>query len=204
MMATNTSSTTTARWSPLTKLMLLVGVLAVPYLLWTAPDSGAPTTATAVARPPAEVAAAAVVGVAPAEAARRRALPSLQAFAAVVERPLFAPTRRFQRPVDAAAPEEPVPVAEEEAPPEPEAPGGPERPELRFFGTVRQGGKVAALVTGEAGVGRLRVGDEVGGWEVTEVTRDRLVLANGGEEMAFEIFGKGAAGDDTAAEEEQE
>jgi hypothetical protein len=38
-------------------------------------------------------------------------------------------------------------VAEvEDAPPEPEA-AGPERPDLRFFGTVRQGGKMAALVT---------------------------------------------------------
>jgi Tfp pilus assembly protein PilP len=192
-MATNT---TTARWSPVTKLSILGAAVAVPYLLWTAPDSGAP----AVARPPARAVEDAGTGpagaaaTAPAEAARRRALPPLQAFAAVVERPLFAPTRRFARPVDAQAPE-PEAVAEaEDAPPEPEA-AGPERPDLRFFGTVRQGGKMAALVTGEAGVGRLRVGDAVGDWQVAEVTRDRLVLVYEDEKLAYEIFGKAAADD---------
>jgi hypothetical protein len=192
-MATNT----TARWSPVTKIAILGAAIAVPYLLWTAPDSGTP----AVARPPARAAeeagtgpaGAAVTAAAPTEAAaRRRALPPLQAFAAVVERPLFAPTRRFVRPVDPQAPE-PEAVAEvEEAPPEPEA-TGPERPDLRFFGTVRQGGKMAALVTGESGVERLRVGDTVGDWQVTEVTGDRLVLVHEDERLAYEIFGKAAA-----------
>ncbi len=199
MMATNSTAT---RWSPVTKLSILAGAVAVPYLLWTAPGSSPP----AVARPPVRAAEdvgtgpglAATAATAPtAEPARRRALPSLQTFAAVVERPLFAPTRRFVRPVDAPEPE-PVAEAGEEVLPEPAA-AGPGRPDLRFFGTVRQGGKVAALVTGDAGVERLKVGDDVEGWQVTEVTRDRLVLVREGEELAYEIFGKAAATDDDGA-----
>ena len=189
-MATNT----TARWSPVTKIAILGAAIAVPYLLWTSPESDP----VAVARPPARAAEDAGTGpagtaaAAPAEAARRRALPPLQAFAAVVERPLFAPTRRFVRPVDPQAPEPEAAAEVEEAPPEPEA-AGPERPDLRFFGTVRQGGKMAALVTGESGVERLRVGDTVGDWQVTEVTGDRLVLAHEDEKLAYERFGKAAA-----------
>ena len=115
-------------------------------------------------------------------------LPPLERLTAVVERPLFSPTRRM--PVQTAA------VEVEAAPVESSAPmaAGPAEPEVRFFGTARQDGKAAALVTfpGTAKVGRLLPGDHVGDWQVLTVERNRLVLGLGDEQRAFQLFGAGA------------
>lgn len=169
-------------WHPGTKFLLLAGLVAVPYLWWTTSDP--PRPAAPVVR-----AAADPGGTAPPPGALEPyALPPLERFAAVVERPLFSPTRRMP-PIEEAPPEV------EEAPPEVvEAPAGPEEPELRFFGTVRQGGRALALVTFPAtnAVARLGPGDRVGEWEVTQVEPNRLVLAIGEERREFEIFGAGS------------
>jgi hypothetical protein len=182
------TSTAATKWHPATKLLLLVSLLAVPYLLWTRQDGGAGVAAPA-ARDPGTVAAAAVTEPPPA-ALEPYALPPLERFAAVVERPLFSPTRRM--------PPLPEPVAEpqgepESAPPPVAEPAGPEEPELRFFGTFRQGDRAAALVTFPAtnAVARLAPGDQVGEWEVLEVERNRLVLGLGEERRSFEIFSPG-------------
>ena len=115
-------------------------------------------------------------------------LPPLERFTAVVERPLFSPTRR-------------MPTAAADRPRrKPRRAGargaggqGPAEPELRFFGTVRQGGTAAALVTypATAEVARLRPGDTVGEWQVLSVERNRLELGLGEERRSFEIFGAG-------------
>jgi hypothetical protein len=184
------------RWHPATKLLVLLAAVAIPYLLWTSSDGASPavaqagrtgeTSATAVAA--AAAASAEVAAEAAAVAAERRVLPPLQTFAAAVERPLFTPTRRLVRPVEAPPPDEPAPEEE----PEVAEAGPPEigRPELRFFGTIRQRGRVTALVTreGEPAMEQLAVGDEVEGWQVEEVTRNRLVLARDGREEAYAIF----------------
>lgn len=62
--------------------------------------------------------------------------------------------------------------------------------ELRFFGTVRRDGLMAALVArdGEPGIRRVSAGDAIDEWEVKEVTRERLVLVReGGDEAVFSI-----------------
>jgi general secretion pathway protein N len=173
------------KWHPATKLLLLAAVLAVPYLLWTQSDAPGP-----IAAPPARAASdgAAELSVPPAGALELYALPPLERFAAVVERPLFSPTRRM--PPIPEPPPEVGPVADTGPAPEP-LPSGPGEPELRFFGTVQQGGRSAALVTFPAtnAVARLSVGDRVGAWEVREVVRNRLVLGTGDEQRTFEIFG---------------
>jgi hypothetical protein len=182
------------KWHPATKLLLLAAALAVPYLLWTRDEDVPPAVAASVARPAAEApeAATGAPGEAPADAF---VLPPLERFTAVVERPLFSPTRRL--PVPTA----PV-VAEASAPaptPEPIA-AGPAEPELRFFGTVREHGAAAALVTypATAEVARLAPGDTVGEWRVVEVGRNRLVLGLGDERRSFEIFGAGSRAAATA------
>jgi hypothetical protein len=119
-----------------------------------------------------------------------------RAFAALVERPLFTPTRRLVRPVEAPPTEpEPQAAAPDEAPP-PEAPSGTPRPDLRFFGTMRHGKSYAALVTrpGENGSQALAVGDTVDDWKVAEVDRDRLVLQHDAERYTLSIFVKGEGG----------
>ena len=192
---------TMAGWHPLTKLLLLLAVLAVPYLLWTMSED---TPAVVQAR------RAGPLGATPAEAAEPpvvepRSLPPLQTFAAVVERPLFTPSRRLVRPVE-LPPSEPEPeleaepaVEEEEPAAEPVTP-----PELRFFGTVRRGREVTALVTREGApeLARLGVGDEVEEWTVKSVSRDRLVLDYEGQEAVYRIFGGVAGVTEDGGEEE--
>jgi hypothetical protein len=180
-----------------TKIAILGAAIAVPYLLWTAPDSGtprwparqrAPWRTRGRARP---VPPSPPPGRGGGAAARAAAVAGVRGGGRAAAVRADAAVRAPGRPAGAGA----EAVAEvEEAPPEPEA-AGPERPDLRFFGTVRQGGKMAALVTGESGVERLRVGDTVGDWQVAEVTRDRLVLVYEDEKLAYEIFGKAAADD---------
>jgi general secretion pathway protein N len=185
-----TSTAATTKWHPATKLLLLGSLLVVPYLLWTRQDAGTGVAAP-TARDAGTVAAAAAVAEPPPAALEPYALPPLERFAAVVERPLFSPTRRMPPLAEPAA----EPQAEpESAPPPVAAPAGPEEPELRFFGTVRQGDRAAALVTFPAtnAVARLAPGDRVGAWEVLEVERNRLVLGLGEERRSFQIFGPGA------------
>jgi hypothetical protein len=179
--------TVVTKWHPATKLLLLAALLLVPYLLWTSGDDTAPAVAASVSRPqPAEAGG----GQPPPVGATPTAfvLPPLERLTAVVERPLFSPTRRMPVLADA--------VTDEAAPAEASPPvaAGPAEPAVRFFGTARQGGQAAALVTfpPTSKVGRLVPGDRVGEWEVLSVERTRLVLRLGGEQRTFEIFGAGA------------
>jgi general secretion pathway protein N len=175
------------QWHPATKLLVLAALLVLPYLLWTGSGDEAPAVAASVARPVAGEADPVTVEPPPTPFM----LPPLERFTAVVERPLFSPTRRM-----------PPPPPLEEAPttdlPEVEAPvdQGPAEPDLRFFGTVRQAGTAAALVTypATAEVARLRPGDAVGDWQVISVERNRLELGLGEERRSFEIFGAGMRG----------
>lgn len=170
-------------WHPATKLLLLAAVLAVPYLLLTRPETPAAVAARAV---PTDTAPSepvedpdSAVSVVP------YALPPLEQFTAVVERPLFSPTRRMPPPEEpevAEAPTTAAPVVRRET--------GPAEPELHFFGTIRQAGKVAALVSfpDTGAVARLIPGETVGDWVVLQVQRDRLVLGLGDQRRSYEIF----------------
>jgi hypothetical protein len=76
------------------------------------------------------------------------------------------------------------PVAEAEIPVES---GGPE---IRFVGTVGRDGEMTALVLlgGNVVVDRLVVGDEVDGWQVTEVRASELVIEHDDERRVFTIL----------------
>jgi general secretion pathway protein N len=171
------------KWHPATKFLVAAALLFVPYLLWTRSEEPPPAVAASVTRAvPSEPTPAAEQPPAP------FVLPPLEAFTAVVERPLFSPTRRMPNP----PPEVDTPVAEAPA----AESSGPAEPELRFFGTVTRDGSAAALVTfpSTSEVARLRPGDMVGDWQVLSVERDRLELGLGEERRTFEIFGAGARG----------
>lgn len=174
------------KWHPATKLLLVAALLVLPYLLWTGGAGETPVVAASVERQAAAELAVATVEPPPAQIV----LPPLERFTAVVERPLFSPTRRMPDIPVASTPDAPAPVYE--AP----ADAGPAEPELRFFGTLSQGGTAAALVTypATAEVGRLRLGDLVGEWQVIAVERNRLELGLGEARRTFEIFGAGMRG----------
>src|SRR3954464_15740670 len=178
-----------AKVSPVTKLAILVGIVAIPYLLWTS-SSGTPTGVAGV--PKDRAAQAAAPEAADDAGPKRREPPALQTFAAVVERPLFTPTRRLVRPVEAPVTEpEPQATAED---PGPEAPPATPRPDLHFFGTMRHGKTFAALVTraGGAGSQTLAVGDTVDDWQGGEGAPDKLVLAHeGGRAAPAPVVAKG-------------
>ena len=171
------------KWHPATKLLVLAALLALPYLFWTGGSEQTPVVAATVERAgPSEAELAAVE-----QPPTQFVLPPLEQFTAVVEHPLFSPSRRMPAPPPASEPDAPAPT--------PEAPiaEGPAEPGLRFFGTVRQGGTAAALVTypATAEVARLKLGDMVGEWQVISVDRNRLELGLGEDRRSFEIFGAG-------------
>lgn len=169
-----------AKWHPATKFLVALSLLAGPYLFWTRTEEPAPAVAASVVRTsPDETGSVAAQPPVP------YVLPPLETFTAVVERPLFSPTRRMPNP----PPEADAPVAEAPS----AEPSGPAEPELRFFGTVTQGGVAAALVTfpSTSEVARLRPGDMVGDWQVISVDRNKLELGLGDDRRSYEIFGQG-------------
>ena len=124
----------------------------------------------------------------PTPARRAFVLPPLEQLTAVVERPLFSPTRRM-----------PVQVARDEAP---TASGRARRsrPRLdlpsRSCGSSEPRARTAwrrhwSPSPRTTKVGRLAPGDRVGEWQVLSVERDQLVLGLGDEQRKFEIFGAG-------------
>ena len=176
------------KWHPATKFLLLAAIPVLAYLLWSGGDAPAPAVVGSVVRPqPAEPEPSQPTATEPAPAFQ---LPPLEHFTAVVERPLFSPTRRM--PVLSAPNDAPAPRVDTG----PAAPSGPDEPPLRFFGTERRDGTAAALVvfsdTGK--VGRLVPGDMVGEWQVLSVESNRLLLGQGDEQRTFELFGPGARG----------
>ena len=171
-------------WHPATKALVGVAIVALPYLAWT--SLGEAPAAVAVAQRSAPVASTvAALQALPMDETALRQLPPLDRFTTMVERPLFSPTRR---PVLAAvAPAgEGEEQAEEDTAPEP-VDGAPV---LRFVGTIGQDGAMTALVLRDADpvVSKLVVGDEIDGWQVTEVTASQLVMEHEAERLVLTIL----------------
>lgn len=108
---------------------------------------------------------------------------SIESLAATRERPLFSPTRRPPAP-----PRAPVVAA---APPPPPPPP-PEPPAVTFFGVVAEGDGARALVRAgpENESLRVRVGDRIGDWAVSDIDRRRLVLSFGDRLETFTLFSR--------------
>jgi hypothetical protein len=105
---------------------------------------------------------------------------SLERFSATRERPLFSPTRR-------PPPPPPVPVVSLASPPPP--------PKVTLLGTVMDAGEARALVNLESAnkMLRLRIGDNIEGWKVTQIETRRLVLSREDRSAIFTLFsGQGA------------
>jgi type II secretory pathway component PulC len=95
------------------------------------------------------------------------------------ERPVFSPSRR-------PPPPPPQPIVQLPSPPPPPAP-----PSLTLFGIVLEAGEARAVVRiaprGE--IVRVRIGEEINGWKVTQIERRQLVLSLEGRSVTFTLFG---------------
>lgn len=166
--------------SPVTWVVLAVGVIAIPWL-WLSgdpsPPDGGPVRREAPAVPPtAEREAAPPRATAPSR-------PPLASYTAIVERPLFSPLRR----PPSTPPAETEPAAEPEVPLDPideELPVGEPLPEpsLRLVGTlVDAEGRALAIVERAGANARttLALGDSVDGWRLESVGNGSIEIRSG-------------------------
>jgi hypothetical protein len=95
------------------------------------------------------------------------------------DRPLFSPSRR--PPAPPPPPVERVEVAA--APPPP--------PDVTLFGIVVDGEGARAIVrSGTAKIARVQIGDDIGGWKVSQIEGRRLVLSLDGRLATFTLFSR--------------
>lgn len=102
---------------------------------------------------------------------------SLDRLSATRERPLFSPTRRPTPPPPPPPPEAaPVAVA-------------PQPPNVQLFGIVVDDQGARAIVrSGTENVDRVQIGDDIGGWKVSQIEGRRLVLSLDGRFATFTLF----------------
>lgn len=168
-------------WHPATKLVALGGGLAVVLLLLTGEnDSG---TAAVAALPQAERMRVVEI-TAPSSVMRPAAvMPEKHALMAMVERPLFAPTRRppEQIVLEQEPEREVAPLVVQSVMPE---------PEMSFVGSLVRDGTVLALVTrGYYGaVETIGLGGEIDGWKVLEIGDRALSLGLEDRRLEYRIF----------------
>jgi general secretion pathway protein N len=117
------------------------------------------------------------------ELANPLAVHSLDRLPDTRERPLFSPTRR-PRPLPPA-------VVQAAEPPPPPAPP----PDVALLGVVIDGEEARAVI--RAGVSnktvRARIGDEIGGWKITQIDGRQIVLSLGDRSATFTMFNRDGA-----------
>jgi general secretion pathway protein N len=103
---------------------------------------------------------------------------TLERLSVTRERPLFSPTRR-------PPPPPPLPVVSR-----PELPAPPSPPTVHLFGIVVDAEGAHAIVrNGTSGpMVRVRIGDEVGGWKVSQIEGRKLVLSLDDRFATFTLF----------------
>jgi type II secretory pathway component PulC len=104
---------------------------------------------------------------------------SMERLSAIVDRPLFSPSRH-------RAPTPPL-----GRDPEPRA-VPPPPPSLVLSGVVMDGesARVVVLVGAEKRVQRAQIGDEIGGWTVSQIEGRKLVLSLDGRFATFTLFNR--------------
>jgi general secretion pathway protein N len=101
----------------------------------------------------------------------------LDRLSATRERPLFSPTRR-PTPPPPPPPPEAAPVAVV-----------PQPPNVQLFGIVVDDEGARAIVrSGSEKVDRVQIGDDIGGWKVSQIEGRRLVLSLDGRLATFTLF----------------
>jgi len=101
----------------------------------------------------------------------------LDRLSATRERPLFSPSRR-PTPAPPPPPPEAAPVAVV-----------PQPPNVQLFGIVVDDEGARAIVrSGAEKVDRVQIGDDIGGWKVSQIEGRRLVLSLDGRFATFTLF----------------
>jgi hypothetical protein len=101
----------------------------------------------------------------------------LDRLSATRERPLFSPTRR-PTPPPAPPPPEAAPIAVV-----------PQPPNVQLFGIVMDDQGARAIVrAGSEKVDRVQIGDDIGGWTVSQIEGRSLVLSLDGRFATFTLF----------------
>jgi hypothetical protein len=104
---------------------------------------------------------------------------SLDGLSATRDRPLFSPDRR---------PPAPPPPPVERAPEPPPAP-----PDVTLLGIVVDGERARAIVrSGTAKIERVQIGDDIGGWKVSQIGERRLLLSLDDRSAMFTLFSRKA------------
>ncbi len=172
-------------WHPITKLVAVLGVLALAWLWWTNDEfqTGMASADPAGTVPVVQPETVAVPDTRPAadRALFARALPSIEAFSGMLERPLFSSSRR-----PALVEPELALTDSPSAPIEPAA--GPRQPSIRFIGSVEEAGTVRAFVGNGLEVRSVATGDEIEGWQVLTIEPRRLVLGLDDERYELKIL----------------
>ena len=108
---------------------------------------------------------------------------TMEQLSAIVDRPLFSPNRRRA----------PTPAVVRN--PEPQTTAPPPPPSLVLSGVVMdaEGARVVVLVGPERRALRAQIGDEIGGWKVTQIEGRKLVLSLGGRFATFTLFNREGA-----------
>lgn len=107
----------------------------------------------------------------------------------IVEKDLFRPTRQKPKPPRKAPPKKPEPVAVVAPPKSPP-------PRLTLSGTILlDSGSVAlmSLQSAQAGSGRYRLGDEIEGFRITDITSESVILKRDDEVLQVNM-GSGQGG----------
>lgn len=106
---------------------------------------------------------------------------SLEQLSAIVDRPLFSPSRRPPAP-----PPAPPPIVQAAEPPPPPPPP----PNLVLFGVVMDGEGARAVVRAGADkkTVRAQIGDEIDGWKVSQIEGRKVVLSLDGRFATFTLF----------------
>jgi hypothetical protein len=98
---------------------------------------------------------------------------ALDALPATRDRPLFSPSRRPLAP--------PPVVAMPAAPP-------PSPPSVTLLGIVLDVGEARAIVQAAGKVRRVRIGDDIEGWKVTQIEQRRLMLSLDDRVASYTMF----------------
>ena len=148
---------------------LLFGFLILLWKDWPPPLSQAGFNGESAG------AASAQTGSAPDPLARLKPPPERDAFASVIERPIFRPDRK----------PEPAPDEEQTAPATPES--NAQLDSMDLTGVLNTPSIISAWVKDPAQpkLRRVRIGDDFEGWSVREILEDRVLLERQGDEYAL-------------------